>query len=141
MAVEYISINEIKSRTKKKVAAKEVTVDSVRDSICDFTLSVLRGEKKRKTKDGKEVVANVSEVLAKDLTAAKTWYLTMKYGVMSVSGVKIVANDDKAAIAEAIAYINKVKSGMGAANVKKDIEGAFTKKKTAIAKASATRKK
>lgn len=139
MAIEYVSINEIKTRTKKKVAAKEVTIDSVRDSICDFTLAVLKGEKKRKNKEGKEVIANVSEVLAKDLVTAKTWYLTMKYGVMSVSGVKITANDEKAAIGEAISYINKVKSGMGPANVRKDIEGAFTKKKSAIANASATR--
>lgn len=141
MAIEYVSINEIKTRTKKKASSKELTIESVRDSICDFTLAVLKGEKKRKNKEGKEVIANVSEVLAKDLTAAKTWYLTMKYGVMSVSGVKISnVADEKAAIAEAISYINKVKSGMGPANVRKDIEGAFTKKKEALASADKTRK-
>jgi hypothetical protein len=124
---EYVSISEMNKATKKSTAKKEITIDSIRESICDKALENIKDVAQRKN------------VLVKDKAAAKTYYLLLKYGVVPVSAAKIIANDENAAVLDATAYINKVKNGTAGVNVKKDIELAYNKKKESLALAEKTR--
>ncbi len=126
MAVEYITIDELKSKTKTSTSGRELTYESVRDSICEQTLSKMQS-------------SDIGSVLKQDKSSAKIWYLTLKYGVVPVSAAKIVANNAIDAQNDAKSYIQKIKNNTAGVAVKREIEGALAKKKEALSKAKGKR--
>ena len=125
MAIEYISIGELKSKTSAKSSSKEITYDSVRDSIFEQSLANL---------DAMHGNPEKTSILKQDKNSSKTWYLILKYGVVPISGAKVTADSKQEAVKEAKAWLQKVKNNTAGVAVKKDIENAVVGKKNAVEK-------
>ena len=137
MAVEFIEILKGKDLLKSSTsAAKEITEVSVKDSVISYTLNVLRGIAIGEGKKAKKV--ELSQVLRQSSKDTKVWVLTLKYGVVPVSMAKITATTKEEAVADAIKYVEGLKTKMSD-NIVKQLREAVESKKKSLAKAEKTR--
>lgn len=135
MAIEFIDINKGKEHLKSNTsAAKEITEASVKESVISSTLNILRGNTIGKDKKA----VDIKYVLQQSKKEAKVWLLTLKYGVSPVSMAKITANTKEEAVADAIKYVEGIKTKTSDA-VANQFRKAVEDKKKALAKAEKTR--
>lgn len=129
MAVEFIEILKGKALLKSNTSiAKEITEAGVKESAITSTLNALRGIGGAQSK----------QVLQQSKTDAKIWVLTIKYGVSPVSMAKITANTKDEAVADAIKYVEGLKTKTSEA-IAGQFRAAVESKKKALAKAKKTR--
>ena len=126
MAVTLGNLSEIKKSFRKVKLGKELTQESARVSICDYTENLLR----KNDKDKDKAIKGYNKVLKK---VGNNFQFLMYYGVESVLGAIITAKDESDAVSQALEYCEQVRRGKAGSEVDKLINAAYEKKKKTIA--------
>lgn len=126
MAITLGNLDEIKKSFRKVKVGKELTEESARANICDYTENLLR----KNDKDKNKAIKGYNKVIKK---VGNSFQFLMYYGVESVLGATISAKDEDDAVAQALDYCELVRRGKAGAEVDKLIKAAFDKKKKTIA--------
>jgi hypothetical protein len=136
MAVKFVELDKVNLAFSKVAKKKEITDESVRKSIADLGISILKQEKMA-GKKGQEKKVPITKVLKK--TGDGTWYLRLFYGVATVTGAEISATDEQEAIQDAIKYCEDISAGKCDSKVKAQIKKAHEDKAKALQEAKETR--
>ena len=126
MTVTLGNLTEIKKSFRKVYLGKELTEESARTSICDYTENLLR----KSDKDKDKAIKGYNKVLKK---VGNNFQFLMYYGVESVLGATITAKDENDAVSQAIDFCDQVRRGKAGSDVDKLIKAAYEKKKNTIA--------
>lgn len=134
MAIEFIGISDGKTLLKGRPSVNdEITEEGVKTKVIDYTLKVLRGQPVGEGDKAKKV--DLEQVIKQAEGNTKVWVLTLKYGVVPVSMAKITSNTENEAKAEAIKYVEGLKTKM-TVQVTNQFRAVFVNKKASIVKTS-----
>ena len=128
MSFTIVDVKEINKYFGNKKVTRELTEESAKTSICDYTESVLNKVGKDKDKAQK----SFDKVLTK---VGDVYKFRMFYGVQAVIGADIKGvKDEKDAVTQALDICEKVRRGQAGDKVIKDIRKAFEDKKESKSK-------